>query len=1226
MKSLFFLCLLLSAQTLYSQSIELFDIDASGFPLMKAKFLAFDAQRKQQSPNIGDMTLKENGELCTITNITCPPPKQRVLSVCIMVDTKYYIDIARLGTQRLIGFLDMPQEDEVAVTYMEGRAAIWQDFTKDKDKALVKAQSIPLAPGVDVNTMFYSDYTGGIPMIKDRSSEKKVLILVSDLHCPNLNIDEAKVIADAKKYNISIYTVLLGTTDYTKLFSRIAAGTSGKVFENVNDAQQIENVFDTIAIRENSIPCTIEWEAQPACIPRKEIELNWENVRIKDNYQIPPLSIMSLETSPNYWHFDNPPIGTLVSKDIIITARNTTFAVTNIISSNPLFTISPTKFSLQPNESKTLTVSYTAIDSNYTFARFTIENDVCQKNYSVSGGYRQIIHNIKTLKLTFPNGGETFIAGSDTILTWEGIPDYELCKLEYSIDNGKHWIYLDTSRNLSYHWKNIPLPASKECLVKVQQLASLRADTLGQLLYTINENQVVATLAFSPDGKILASAGSKYYEGVKLWNVSTKDTIRRLGVYNKVYGLDFSPDGKMLAVSCDDGIIYLYNVLTGDTIRTLKGHTTAVMDVEFSPNGIILASGSLDSTIKIWNSTTGDELATLRGHNQTISCVAFSPTENILATGSSNLKLWDLPTATTIHTLTNISPYIYGLGFSPDGNIIAAGGEFDKIKLWNVATGELYTTLNGSGVDYNHGVAFSPDGNSVISVGNWYICVWNIVTGEMKRFNTWGKNYSATLSDDGTILATGGDSQINFWAMSDKVLQEDQSDAVFSIIAPAAVLEKRNIDMGKVLVGSSKDTMVTAVLCNKGDAVLHVLGVDVTNGDRNEFIVPRGAGEFYLEPNTPDNCRAMMFAFMPNRVGKRTAQITVRTTIGDFIDSIEITGEGIQPQLAIAEKFIDFGKVGVGDSKDSLKCATIQNIGTVPITIIRTSYGLPNDKDFSTITGKTSFVLNPGAPQLMDLRFSPSDSGRTSGTLEFHYNGLGSPAIIQLFGEGITVSARGAIKTNNISGYAGEEIEIPIQLISQENIAQSGITSIDMELSFNPTLLSPIGYSVEIINDTLGKISMKNILIIAESGKILHTIRCIVGLGNAEQCSLDLSNLTLYGGTANINIANGKFTLLGICEEGGTRLINPGKATSLMRIHPNPSKGIMSVDLELIEQGLTKVRIMDIQGNVMVERELIDAIGSTTVLFDMEKYGAGVYYIEVRTPTIVRKEKIIIEK
>ena len=652
--------------------------------------------------------------------------------------------------------------------------------------------------------------------------------------------------------------------------------------------------------------------------------------------------------------------------------------------------------------------------------------------------------------------------------------------------------------------------------------------------------------------------------------------------------------------------------------------------------------------------------------------------------------------------------------------------------------------------------------------------------------------------------------------------QSDISDAVWSIVLPLPA--SQNVDMRQCLVGSSKDSVVINFVRNIGSWKFRVDSIYFRGADSNAFRLVAGVPPYSVAANK--NYYGEI-RFAPKRVGIHNADIVIITQTDTLIQ--QITGEGIQPQLAIAEKFIDFGKVGVGSRKDSLNCATIRNIGTVPITIIRTSYGLPNDKDFSTITGNTSFVLDPGVPHLMDLRFSPSDSGRTSGTLEFHYNGLGSPAIIQLFGEGrkkpqithiapvfkdllceqeftdsikikndgamnliisdiqingankddfiitqklpfviepwkvyalpvlfkpqntgiktaslslssnaensgqltipitgkkdavsftcskqeldfgnvafnaqpfmefelvntgniattyeiscpstmtlsetnvslsslgskilrveykgsatatditgdiivremncqqeITVklagtvfSAFASLQSPNRSGYAGEEIEIPIQLISQENIAQSGITSIDMELSFNPTLLSPIGYSVEIINDTLGKISMKNIPIIAESGKILHTIHCIVGLGNAEQCSLDLSNLTLYGGTANINIVNGKFTLLGICEEGGTRLINPGKATSLMRIHPNPSKGILSVDLELIEQGLTKVRIMDMQGNVMVERELIDAIGSTTVLFDMEKYGAGVYYIEVRTPTIVRKEKIMIEK
>ncbi|MBN8575243.1 MAG: choice-of-anchor D domain-containing protein, partial [Candidatus Kapabacteria bacterium] len=852
MKSLLILCMLLCTQTLYSQSINLFDIDTTNFPTMKAKFFAFDAQRKQQYPNIGDMTLKENGELCTITNITCPPPKQRVLSVCIMVDTKYYIDIARLGTERLIGSLDMPQEDEVAVTYMEGRAAIWQDFTKDKDKALAKAQSIPLAPGVDVNTMFYSDYTGGIPMIKDRSSQKKVLILVSDLHCPNINIDESKVIADAKKYNISIYAVLLGTTDYTKLFSRIAAGTSGKVFENVKDAQQIENVFDKIAIAENNEPCNIEWQAQPACVHHKVIELAWQNQQSLNQYTVSLSMLSSLHASPSSIGFGSRALGTSHDTTITLTANNADFTVRGVNRKfgSADFTIVNTNFpfTIPQNESRTITLRYTASDSSVKYASFEITSN-CPVFFSANAIFprKNIITN--TLKVIHPNGGEQFVAGSDSIITWTGISPTDTVHLDYSIDSGKIWKTItEKAVGLQYHWKNIPLPPSTQCLVRVRQLAMLSSffsnDTI-PIRSSDEQTYGVTSVAFSPDGVALAlGIGDDY--SVKLWNTITgKDIGTFKGHTKRVTSVAFSPDGTILASGSLDDTVKLWNPMTGQFLRSLSGLNGGVTSVAISPNGSPIISGSAHKSIMIWDINSGRPLDTLAPYD--VTSVAFSPNGKTLAVGSKDktIKLWDIVSGKEIRSFKEHSDYVSSVTFSPDGTTIASGSYDRTIKLWNVITGEEIRTFNGH-TNYVTSVAFSPDGKTLAS-GSYdnTIKLWDVKKGSLLR-NFSGHTYivsSIAFSPDGSAIASGSyDRTAKIWEI-ESVLQEDQSDAVFSIIAPVAVLEKRNIDMGKVLVGSSKDTMVTAVLCNKGDAVLHVLGVDVTNGDRNEFIVPRGAGE-----------------------------------------------------------------------------------------------------------------------------------------------------------------------------------------------------------------------------------------------------------------------------------------------------------------------------------------------------------------------------------------------
>ncbi|MCX6156024.1 MAG: fibrobacter succinogenes major paralogous domain-containing protein, partial [Candidatus Kapabacteria bacterium] len=113
-------------------------------------------------------------------------------------------------------------------------------------------------------------------------------------------------------------------------------------------------------------------------------------------------------------------------------------------------------------------ISFAPTDSGYSYCQINIENDVCPNQiYWARGGWPGKRAIIQTIKLDHPNGGQVFLAGSDTVITWEGVTPQEKVKLEYSIDSGKRWIFItDTASGLSYKW-HVPNTPSNLCLARV---------------------------------------------------------------------------------------------------------------------------------------------------------------------------------------------------------------------------------------------------------------------------------------------------------------------------------------------------------------------------------------------------------------------------------------------------------------------------------------------------------------------------------------------------------------------------------------------------------------------------------------------------------------------------------------------------------------------------------------------------------------------------------------
>ena len=234
--------------------------------------------------------------------------------------------------------------------------------------------------------------------------------------------------------------------------------------------------------------------------------------------------------------------------------------------------------------------------------------------------------------------------------------------------------------------------------------------------YTLKGDSTgVLSVAFSPDGQTLASGS--WDNTIKLWNLTTGQVIRTLkGHSDWVRAVAVSLDGQMLASGSNDNTIKLWNLATGQQIRTMAGHSYSVSAVAFSSDGQTLASGSGDGTIKLWNVATGEQIRTVSKYSYSVSAVAFSPDGQTLVTGNQDgtIKVWSLATGQELDTLNGYSGFVYSVAFSPDGKTLASGSFEGAIKLWNLATGQEIHTLKAHS-DWVLSVAFSSDGQMLAS-------------------------------------------------------------------------------------------------------------------------------------------------------------------------------------------------------------------------------------------------------------------------------------------------------------------------------------------------------------------------------------------------------------------------------------------------------------------------------------------------------------------------------
>jgi len=1267
-------------------TVTILNCNTNYFPNVEMKFMLVDDWNRIVT-NVdtvgGNIRFYDNGQRLNLTKFNQAKIKNDTSFTVIAFDlgignrtnnVNDFNDAKFTLTQCISYFND--ENSKILLTSYADIPSIEVDWTSDLPTVANFVNELSQTTNSNIFRSFTTFATGSFSILEEVQSENKSILLVTQGIISNA--ETQLIIAQAKQIGAKINVLYFGK-NVPENIKKIANETNGFCI-NQNDLAKSRLPFlATLAkLCEGFQPYEIAANTNINCDGEHLFEIRTNDFSSSEFLTtVEQIKLSAIESNPNFLEFPSVQIGTSSPKNITLTAKVAPIRITNIYTDNPLFQLGNMPNlprTLQINEELSLTVSYNPLDSSIAFSRLIVVSDAClYDTVYLTGGFPNVPPNQKTIHFTSPKCDDVLVIGDTVNISWRGV----LPKDVVSIISERHSNeLLDTfARNVVGLNRDFVVPDIGEDSLRFF-INQLWPNSVGKTLDFRHDSLVKTAFFNKREDKIITTTASRK---VTIWNSNSGEKIYEFPQFPKPVqwakfcGVPNSVEDKYIGIACRDSTVYFYDAQNYELKFSHRINNELPNSVEFSPDGkyavVAIGDGYGQSSgvFEVIDMNTG-EVKTSQKMTFTICTYAqFNPAKEYeimaLTWHDGIIRFFDIDGNQTDSVdlkiqlneeieeekdkITNLNSNY--ATFNSDGTkILYVNFTLSNVQLIDRNTKKILYSINhpvqepGPSEQLINFASFfdSPTENYILTSGmDFSLRRWNTADGSpsVEPYEFWEHkqvvNTGVFNGDGWRVLSASNDHTAKIWNLNQRTLQADTTCFIRVAYARATVMD--TIDLGSIYIGETGIRTVENCFENICDFAYSIKSIRIVGENPADFdLLDLDNFEFPLRINA-NSALEFNVIFRPQNVDLRTARIQI--IIPNDTLYIVLRGIGINVGLSQITSIIDFGYVEIDDYSDTVVAVAV-NVSGGDIDINDIYISGPQAENFRNFWTNSNSILQNEDTLFLPLRFFPLDFGRKNAVLYMKHSLNNFPMRWNLVGTGAEIfEDTVVIRTENISAEIGQTVTFPIwteTILNTENEQNSGINldSIILSFSFNSSLLFPTTFSNEVKilrNEVENGIKTLTVSIPFKFGKQrIDGLQFLATFGNAIESEIQLRNISTVGKSRIFirHLGNSTFTVLNPCEADGIRLFDERGRLELSQNKPNPATNEIEIEFEILENGISSLKIFDISGAVV--RNIFDeykSAGSYSISISTKDLPRGIYYYSLETLTKTLTKIMILE-